>query len=179
MGKTAAGAVWLNSESLSDWDYWQFWRNTSDADVGRFLKLFTFMPMEEIAKLEALEGAELNEAKKILATEATALARGREAAIKALETATRAFEQGGSAGLPTKEIEKSLIDNGYAVIDAMIDVGFAASKSEARRLIKGGGVKINDKAIPDDKVILSGAHVNDNQIKLSVGKKKHYLLKLA
>ena len=179
MGKTAAGAVWLNSDALSDWDYWQFWRNTSDADVGRFLKLFTFMPMEEIAKLESLEGAELNEAKKILATEATALARGRDTATKALDTATRAFEQGGSAGLPTKEIEKSLIDNGYAVIDAMVDVGFAASKSEARRLIKGGGVKINDKAIPDDKVILSGAHVNDNQIKLSVGKKKHYLLKLA
>ena len=179
MGKTAAGAVWLNSEALSDWDYWQFWRNTSDADVGRFLKLFTFLPMEEIAKLEALEGAELNEAKKILATEATALARGREAAEKALETAKRAFEQGGSAGLPTKEIEKSALDDGMAVIDAMIDVGFASSKSEARRLIKGGGVKINDKAIPDDKVILSAEHLNDNKIKLSVGKKKHYILKVS
>lgn len=179
MGKTAAGAVWLNDDALSDWDYWQFWRNTSDADVGRFLKLFTFMPMEDIAKLEALEGAELNEAKKILATEATALARGREAAQKALETATRAFEQGGNAGLPTKDIEKSLIENGYAVIDAMVAVGFAASKSEARRLVKGGGVKINDKAIPDDKVLLSSDHVNDNQIKLSVGKKKHYMLNLA
>lgn len=176
MGKTAAGAVWLNRELLPDWDYWQFWRNTSDADVIKFLKLFTFLSLDEINKLAKLEGAELNEAKKILATEATALARGREAALECEATAMRAFEQGGTQGLPTMDIPANDLKNGIAIIDLLALLELAPSKSEARRLITGGGVKINDEVVSIEKILLE-SDKKDDILKISVGKKKHYLLK--
>ncbi|MEM6602546.1 MAG: tyrosine--tRNA ligase [Pseudomonadota bacterium] len=179
MGKTASGAVWLNKDMLSDWEYWQFWRNVADADVVRFLKLFTFLPTEEIAKLAALQGAELNEAKKILATEATALARGRDIASEMQNTAERAFEQGESAGLPETLLAKAEFDKGLTLLDILVTIGLAPSKSEARRLIKGGGVKINDASIQDDKIVISDDHMQENAVKLSVGKKKHHMLRIS
>lgn len=179
MGKTAAGAVWLNEDMLSAYDYWQYWRNTEDADVGRFLRLFTELPMEEITRLEALQGAELNDAKKTLATEATAMAHGREAAETAAETARKTFEQGTlSEDLPTVEIPRSEFDSGLGVLSAFVAAGLAGSNGEARRLIRGGGAKVNDKAISDEKLELTQADVTqDGIIKLSVGKKRHILLR--
>jgi tyrosyl-tRNA synthetase len=176
MGKTAAGAVWLNAELRSPFDYWQYWRNTEDADVGRFLKLFTELPLDEIARLEKLEGAELNEAKKILATEATAMAHGREEAEKAAGAAKTAFEQGGiSADMPTVEVD---FGAGIGVLNAVVAAGLAASNGEVRRLIKGGGVKINDKPVTDEKAMVTVADLNtQNVLKVSVGQKKHVLLK--
>ena len=148
MGKTAAGAVWLNEQQLSAYDYWQFWRNTEDADVPRFLKLFTVLPMEEIAKLEALGGAEINEAKKVLATEATALVHGRDKAEAAAETARKTFEQGALASdLPTVEIDHSDLESGLGVLTAFVKAGLVASNGEARRQIHGGGLKINDETV--------------------------------
>lgn len=178
MGKTASGAVWLNPDMRAPFDYWQFWRNTEDADVGRFLRLFTELPLDEIARLEALEGAELNEAKKILATEATAMAHGREEAEKAAGAARAAFEQGtASADLPTVEIAASELHKGIGVLNAFVTAGLCASTGEVRRQIKGGGIRVNDEVVSDDRLILKSTHAGDGAIKLSLGRKRHVLLK--
>ena len=179
MGKTADGAVWLNAEMRSPWDYWQFWRNTEDADVGRFLRLFTDMPLDEIARLEALGGAEINEAKKILANDATALCHGRTAAAEAAETARQTFEQGQAAeGLPTVTIDGAKFQDGVLLYEALKEAGLAQSNGEARRLIKGGGARVNDTAISDEMHKVSEADAGDDgTIKLSAGKKRHVLLK--
>ncbi|MFA5955821.1 tyrosine--tRNA ligase [Hyphomicrobium sp.] len=179
MGKTAAGAVWLNEAQLSAYDYWQFWRNTEDADVSRFLKLFTFLPLDEIAKLEQLSGSEINEAKKVLATEATALLHGRDKADAASETARKTFEQGAlAADLPTVEIPRGDLDAGLGILSAFVKAGLVASNSEARRQIQGGGLKVNDEAVTSDKANLTTADAGSaGVIKLSLGKKKHVLLK--
>ncbi|WP_068460253.1 tyrosine--tRNA ligase [Hyphomicrobium sulfonivorans] len=179
MGKTAAGAVWLNADQLSPYDYWQFWRNTEDGDVERFLKLFTTLPMDEIAKLAALQGSEINEAKKTLATEATALMHGRAAAEAAAETARQTFEQGASAeGLPTIEVPRADLSAGIGVLGAFVQAGLVKSNGEARRQIQGGGLKVNDQTVADEKALLNEADVTaDGTIKLSLGKKKHVLLK--
>ena len=179
MGKTAAGAVWLNADMLSPYDYWQFWRNTEDADVGRFLKLFTDMELDEVGRLEALEGQDVNEAKKVLATEATALAHGRDAAEAAAETARRTFEGGEAAsGLPTHEIAKGDLADGLGVLSALVACGLASSNGEARRHVQGGAARVNDQPVGDIKAVLGAADVNaDGAIKLSIGKKRHALLK--
>ena len=179
MGKTAAGAVWLNDAQLSPYDYWQYWRNTEDADVERFLKLFTVLPMDEIGKLAALEGAEINEAKKVLATEATALLHGRAKAEAAAETARTTFEEGALAqSLPTVEVKSAELKAGLGVLTAYVNAGLVTSTSEARRQIKGGGVKVNDKAVTDEKLMLTPRDLTpEGVIKLSLGKKKHVLLK--
>jgi tyrosyl-tRNA synthetase len=179
MGKTAAGAVWLNEAQLSAYDYWQYWRNTEDADVERFLKLFTILPLDEIARLSALKGAEINEAKKVLATEATALLHGRGKADAAAETARATFEEGALAqSLPTLEVKRDALKTGVGVLTAYVNAGLVASTSEARRQIKGGGVKVNDKAVTDEKLTLTlGDLTPEGVIKLSLGKKKHVLLK--
>ena len=186
MGKTAAGAVWLNDDGedgfkLSAYDYWQFWRNTEDADVARFLKLFTFLPMDEVTKLAALQGADINEAKKTLATEATALVHGRDKAEAAAETARKTFEQGSLADdLPTVSVASAELDAGIGVLQAFVTAGLVKSNGEARRQIQGGGLKINDVAVADEKARLtSGDVTTDGVIKLSLGKKKHVLLRPA
>ena len=179
MGKTAAGAVWLNADMMSPYDYWQFWRNTEDGDVVRFLKLFTTLPLDEIARLGALQGQEINDAKKTLATEATALMHGRAAADQAAETARQTFEQGAlSEDLPTVEIKKADLEKGLGVLAANVEAGLVASTSEARRQIKGGGLKVNDATIVDDKMVLTTLDLTpEGVIKLSLGRKKHVLLK--
>lgn len=181
MGKTAKGAVWLNEDALPAYDYWQFWRNTQDADVGKFLRIFTDVPLAEIERLEALEGQDINEAKKILATEATAMCRGREAAEAAAETARKTFEEGVSgASLPRIEMDAARLNDGLSVIDAFVETGLAKSKGEARRLIRGGGAKLNDVKITDEAQTLSSSDLDGNQqIKLSAGKKKHALIEAA
>ena len=177
MGKTAAGAVWLNADMLSPYDYWQFWRNTEDGDVARFLKLFTLLPMDEIARLAALGGAEINEAKKVLAGEATALLHGRAAADAAAETARKTFEEGVVAeSLPTIGVPSSEAI-GMGVLTAFVRAGLVASTGEARRQIKGGGLRLNDAAVSDERAALSGADFKDGVAKLSLGKKKHVLLR--
>ena len=179
MGKTVEGAVWLNADRLSSYDYWQYWRNTEDGDVGRFLKLYTAMPLAEIEKLERLEGAETNEAKKILATEATAVIHGREEAEKARATAEETFAGSGvSQDLPTVEVPRAELEAGLGILGAFHTAGLAASNSEARRLIKGGGAKVNDKAASDERASLFLSDLNaDGVIKLSAGKKRHVLIK--
>ncbi|EIM29477.1 tyrosine--tRNA ligase [Microvirga lotononidis] len=181
MGKTASGAVWLNADMLSPYDYWQFWRNTEDADVGRFLKLFTILPMDEIAKLSALQGAEINEAKKILATEATALLHGREAALLAAETAQKTFEQGALAeSLPTVEVQSGILQEGLGVLTAFGPdyAKLVPSSSEARRQVKSGGLKVNDETVSDERATLGLSDLtSEGVIKLSFGKKKHVLLR--
>jgi tyrosyl-tRNA synthetase len=179
MGKTAAGAVWLNEDQLPVYDYWQMWRNTEDADVERFLKLFTLLPMSEIAKLAALGGAEINEAKKTLATEATALLHGREKAEAAAETARRTFEEGESAeGLPTIEVPVADIENELGILAAFVTAGLVKSNSEARRHIQAGGLRVNDAVVSDEKAKLRSGDVSaDGVIKLSLGRKKHVLLR--
>ena len=179
MGKTASGAVWLNEERLSAYDYWQYWRNTEDADVGRFLKLFTDLPMDEIARLEALEGADINEAKKILANEAAKLCHGAEAAAAAAETAAKTFEQGVIAeDLPTIEVASGDLKAGVPAFELMRRAGLAGSNGEARRLIKGGGGRLNDVAIGGETALVTLADVNaDGVIKLSAGKKRHALVR--
>ena len=179
MGKTAAGAVWLNADLVSPYDYWQYWRNTEDGDVERFLKLFTALPLDEIKRLAALQGQEINEAKKTLATEATALLHGRAAADQAAETARRTFEQGElAATLPTFEIPRSELEKGLGVLSANVHVQFVASTSEARRQIKGGGLKVNDVTVTDEKMVLTPENLTpEGVIKLSLGKKRHALLK--
>jgi tyrosyl-tRNA synthetase len=179
MGKTAAGAVWLNPDMLSPYDYWQYWRNTEDADVPRFLKLFTELPLHEIGRLAELEGSELNEAKKILATEATALVHGRDAADRAAETARATFEEGAiAANLPTFDIPRAQLEKGWGVLTANTHVGFVSSTGEARRQIKGGGIKVNDVAVTDEKRMLTLADLTpEGVIKLSLGKKRHALIR--
>jgi tyrosyl-tRNA synthetase len=177
MGKTAAGAVWLDAELISPYDYWQYWRNTEDGDVGRFLKLFTVLPLTETARLAALKGAEVNEAKKVLATEATALVHGRAAADEAAETARRTFEEGALAEtLPTVEIPRSELENGIGVLAAFVRAGLTSSNGEARRAIKGGGLKVNDVTVTDEKMTVRDL-APEGVIKLSLGKKRHVLLR--
>ncbi len=180
MGKTAAGAVWLDPELVSPYDYWQFWRNTEDGDVARFLKLFTVLPLPEIGRLAALAGQELNEAKKVLATEATALVHDRAAAEQAADTARLTFEEGGLAEtLPTIEILRGDLDDGIGVLNAFAEkAGLVSSNSEARRQIKGGGLKVNDVTLTDEKMVLTSRDLSaQGVIKLSLGKKRHVLLK--
>ncbi|HEY5083529.1 MAG TPA: tyrosine--tRNA ligase [Rhizomicrobium sp.] len=174
MGKTAAGAVWLSAERVSPYDYWQYWRNTEDGDVGRFLRLFTDLPESEIARLEKLEGAELNEAKKILATEATALLHGQDLAERAADTARRAFEEGGLAeGLPT--IHAKLPDG---ILNLAVSAGLVSSNSEARKLITNNGLKLNDTTVSDPRLTVDSSALNsDGVLKLSSGRKKHVLIK--
>ncbi len=181
MGKTASGAIWLNADMKSPYEYWQFWRNTEDADVPRFLKLFTTLPLDEIARLAALQGGEINEAKKVLATEATALLHGRDAANSASETARQTFEEGSIAeSLPTVEIPRGELEAGAGVLAMFVRAGLVASNGEARRQIKGGGLRINDAAVTDEKMVLNtGSLTPEGVIKLSMGKKKHILLKPA
>ncbi|MFM1813464.1 MAG: Tyrosine--tRNA ligase [Pseudomonadota bacterium] len=178
MGKTAAGAIWLNDDMLPAYEYWQFWRNTEDADVGRFLKLFTLLPLSEVSKLAALSGAEINEAKKVLATEATALIHGREKAAAAAEAARQTFEQGALAkDLPTIEISWPDTNTGIGLLGLFVEAGLVASNSEARRQIKGGGLRLNDKVVTDDKAQLSPADIVEGVAKLSLGRKRHVLVK--
>jgi tyrosyl-tRNA synthetase len=175
MGKTAAGAIWLDGEMLPPYGYWQFWRNVEDADVGRFLKLFTFLPLDEIRRLEALGGAEVNEAKKVLATEATTLLHGRAAAEAAAETARLTFEEGALAeDLPTVAGFRP----GIGVLEAFRLAELVASTSEARRLIKGGGLRVNDVAVTDERGVLGEGDLGPSgAVKLSLGRKRHVLLR--
>jgi len=179
MGKTAAGAVWLNADLVSPYDYWQYWRNTEDADVDRFLKLFTLLPLEEIGRLASLKGQELNEAKKILATEATALVHGRDPAQEAAETARRTFEEGAvAATLPTIEVPRAELERGIGVLTAFVRAGLVASTSEARRQIQAGGLRVNDVGASDERMMLTLRDLTpEGVIKLSRGRKKHVLLK--
>ncbi|VIO74452.1 Tyrosine--tRNA ligase [Bradyrhizobium ivorense] len=181
MGKTAKGAVWLNADQFSPYDFWQYWRNVEDADVVKFLKLFTILPMSEIAKLAALGGSEINEAKKVLATEATALLHGRDAAVEAAETARRTFEEGALAEtLPTVEIPRGEFDGGLGVLAAFVKAELVASNGEARRQIKGGGLRVNDAAVTDEKMQITSANLTpEGVVKLSLGKKRHVLLRPA
>jgi tyrosyl-tRNA synthetase len=179
MGKTAAGAVWLNPDLISPYDYWQYWRNTDDGDVARFLKLFTVLPLDEIARLSALRDQEINEAKKVLATEATALVHGRAAADAAAETARRTFEEGSLAeSLPTIDIPRADIERGLGVLAAFVKAGLVSSNGEARRQIKGGGIKVNDVTVSDETMAITpGQLTPEGVVKLSLGKKRHVLLK--
>ncbi len=179
MGKTAQGAVWLNAERLAPYDYWQFWRNTEDGDVGRFLRLFTDLPLAEIARLDALAGSEINAAKVVLATEATALCHGRAAAEAAAETARRVFAEGGIGGdLPVTEIARALLEAGQPAIDLFHRTGLAASLGEARRLIRGGGARVNDSVVTDEARRLTLADLSaEGVIKLSAGRKRHALVR--
>ncbi len=178
MGKTAAGAVWLNADMVSPYEYWQYWRNTEDADVGRFLKLFTTLPLDEIARLAALKGEEINEAKKVLATEATALVHGEAAAKQAAETARTTFEEGGlSASLPTVELPRAEVSAGLGVLTAFVKAGLAASNGEVRRAIANNAIMVNDVRVTNDKAAIGEADVKEGVIKLSLGRKRHVLLK--
>ena len=178
MGKTETGAVWLNADMMRPYDYWQFWRNCEDGDVGRLLKLFTELPLDESGRLAALKGQELNEAKKVLATEATALLHGRAAAEQAAETARRTFEEGALAEtLPTVETARAKLAAGLGVLGACVEAGLVSSNSDARRQIKGGGLRVNDVPVTDEKMQLTPRDLTEGVIKLSLGKKRHVLLK--
>ncbi|MCR4266492.1 tyrosine--tRNA ligase [Nitratireductor sp. ZSWI3] len=179
MGKSADGAVWLNPEMLGAYDFWQYWRNTEDADVERFLKLYTKLPLDEIARLGALQGAELNEAKKILATEVTAMLHGRAAADEAAETARKTFEEGTLAEtLPTVEVDQAALQDGIGVLTLFVTAGLASSNGEARRHVKGGAVRLNDRPVSDERQAVGLSDVTpEGVIKLSLGKKKHVLLR--
>ncbi|UXT49126.1 tyrosine--tRNA ligase [Agrobacterium tumefaciens] len=181
MGKSASGAVWLNKDLLPVYDFWQYWRNTEDADVVRFAKLFTTLPMDEIARIAALGGSEINEAKKILATEVTAILHGRAAAEEAAETARKTFEEGALAeNLPSIEVPASELEAGVGVLSLIVRAGLAGSNGEARRHVQGGAVKINDIGVSDERqTVGSGEVTGDGVIKLSVGKKKHVLVRPA
>ncbi|TAX72205.1 tyrosine--tRNA ligase [Rhizobium leguminosarum] len=181
MGKSASGAVWLNADLLPVYDFWQYWRNTEDADVPRFLKLFTTLPMDEIARLSAIGGSELNEVKKLLATEVTEILHGRPAAEQAAETARKTFEEGGlSENLPSVDIPATELDGGIGLLSLIVRAGLASSNGEARRHVQGGAVRINDEAVSDErKMIGSGEITADGVIKLSLGKKKHILIRRA
>jgi len=179
MGKSAQGAIWLNEDQLSPYDFWQFWRNTEDADVGRFLRLFTELPLDEIARLEALGGAEINEAKKILAHQATTLAHGEAAALAAAETARAVFEQGGTGDdLPTVTVSADELAAGVALPGLLTRAGLTASNGEAKRLIKGGGARLNDQPINDIGRMITAADLTDGQAKLSAGRKHHALIRV-
>src|SRR5215216_5245717 len=179
MGKTAAGAVWLNADLVSPYNYWQYWRNTDDGDVVHFLKLFTVLPLDEIGRLAALRDQDINEAKKVLATEATALVHGRAAALQASETARRTFEEGTLAEtLPTIDIPRAELEAGLSVPAAFVKAGLVSSNGEARRQIKGGGIKVNDVAVDDERMSITLSLLTpEGIIKLSLGKKRHVLLK--
>jgi tyrosyl-tRNA synthetase len=178
MGKTVGGAVWLNADMRSPYDYWQFWRNTEDADVGRFMRLFTDMPLDEIARYQALQGAEINEAKKVLANAATTLLHGAEAAATAEAASRAAFEQGQvSADLPTHEVPADELKVGIVLAALAADAGLASSRGEARRLAQGGGLKVNDKAETDGNRLITEADLADGVVKLGAGKKKIVLVK--
>src|SRR5262249_22567034 len=179
MGKTAQGAVWLTDDRLSAYDYWQFWRNTEDEDVGRFLRLFTDLPLDEVARLEQLRDSEINHAKQVLATEATALCHGRAAAEAAQETARRVFSEGGTGGaLPTLSVPKSELGRGVPAVELFVRAGLASSNGEARRLIRGGGARLNDAAITEESRTIILADLNaDGVIKLSAGRKRHALVR--
>ena len=181
MGKTASGAVWLNAERLSPYDYWQYWRNTEDADVGRFLRLFTDLPIDEIARLEGLGGAAINDAKVVLANAATALAHGDEAAAAAAETARRTFVEGGvGEDLPEFPATAEMLESGIPVLDLLTATGLSASKSEARRLIRQGGARLNNVGITDEAALVTRADLDaDGIAKLSAGKKRHAIIRLA
>ncbi|WP_395709785.1 tyrosine--tRNA ligase [Reyranella sp.] len=179
MGKTAAGAVWLNPDRLSPYDFWQYWRNSEDADVGRFLRTFTDMPLDEIARLEALKGHEINEAKKILATEITTLAHGKAAAELAAETARRTFEEGVKAeSLPTVDLPRARLAAGIAAFELLHEAGLAESRNEARKLIKGGGGRLNDRPIDADTATVGERDLDaSGTLKLSAGRKRHVLVR--
>ena len=178
MGKTESGAVWLNADLFSPYDYWQYWRNTEDADVATMLSRFTMLPMDEVRRLSSLQGAEINEAKKILATEVTALLHGRAAAEQAAETARQTFEQGASAaGLPSVSVSAGALAGGVPVLDPFLEAGLIASKGEGRRHIKAGALKVNDEPLAEERALVED-DLNDDAIKLSIGKKKHALVKL-
>ncbi|KTR08462.1 tyrosyl-tRNA synthetase [Aureimonas ureilytica] len=180
MGKSASGAVWLNGDLFSPYDFWQYWRNTEDADVGRFLKIFTRLPLDEIARLANLGGSEINEAKKILATEATAIVHGRDAASQAAETARTTFEEGALAdNLPTVEVTKDELASGIGILSLLVKAGLAASNGEARRHVSGGAVRLADQAIADDRKIVGEAEIQDGVVKLSLGRKRHVLVRVA
>ena len=176
MGKTADGAIWLNADRLSPFQFWQFWRNTEDADVERFLSLFTELPMDEVRRLGALKGANINEAKIILANEATTLCHGPDAAAEAMQTAQQTFADGGAGdGLPQISLSAEEAD-GLGMIAALVKVGFAKSNGEARRLIRGGGARLNDVAVNDEDHVMQGADFGDGRAKISAGKKRHALI---
>jgi tyrosyl-tRNA synthetase len=178
MGKTETGAVWLNDDMMSPYEYWQFWRNTEDGDVARLLKLFTELPLEEIERLATLKGEEVNDAKKVLANEATALLHGRAAAEAAAETARRTFEEGTLADtLPSVDVPTAELKSGLGVLNAFVRAGLVGSTGEARRQIKGGGLKVNDAAVIDERAVLGDNDVTQGVIKLSLGRKRHVLLK--
>ena len=181
MGKSASGAVWLDGDMLSPYEFWQYWRNTEDADVGRFLKLYTTLPLDEVARLAQLGGAEINEAKKVLATEATAIVHGREAADAAAETARKTFEEGALAEtLPTVEVDASALEAGIGVLSLLVSAGLASSNGEARRHIQGGAVRLNDQPVADDRRTVTAQDLSPEKVvKLSVGKKKHVLVRPA
>ncbi|RWB23761.1 tyrosine--tRNA ligase [Mesorhizobium sp.] len=181
MGKSAKGAVWLNGDLYSPYDFWQYWRNTEDADVTRFLKIFTRLPLTEIARLAALGGSEINEAKKVLATETTAIVHGREAAEEAEETARKTFEEGALAEtLPTVEVGKADLESGVGILSLFVTAGLAASNGEARRHIQGGAVRLNDQSVSDDRRVVTLQDLGPEQVlKLSLGKKKHVLVRPA
>jgi tyrosyl-tRNA synthetase len=179
MGKTAQGAVWLNPDMLKPFDYWQYWRNAEDADVGRFLKIFTDLPLDEIARLEALQGAEINDAKKVLATEATALLHGREEAAKAEDAARATFEQGVvSENLPSFAVTQEELAQGLRVAAAFVRAELVASNGEAKRQIVQKSLRVNDELVSDETATLTPADLRDGAIKLSLGKKKHALLRV-
>jgi len=181
MGKTASGAVWLNPKRLSPYDFWQYWRNTEDDDVGRFLRLFTELPLSEIARLEKLQGQEINEAKKILATQVTWLAHGEAAATEAVDTARRTFEEGGKADtLPTVSVPRAQLAEGVPAFELFHQAGLAPSRTEARKLIKGGGGRLNDQPIESDTVVIKASDLgSDGTLKLSAGRKRHVLVRAA
>jgi len=181
MGKTAAGAVWLNAERVSPYDFWQYWRNVEDEDVGRFLRLFTELPLREIARLEKLQGQEINEAKKILATQITWLAHGEQAATEAVGTARRTFEEGGKADtLPTVTVARAQLADGLPAFELFHQAGLAPSRTEARKLIRGGGGRLNDQPIASDSVLIKASDLgSDGTLKLSAGRKRHVLVRAA
>jgi tyrosyl-tRNA synthetase len=179
MGKTAAGAVWLNPDRLIPYDFWQYWRNAEDADVGRFLRIFTELPLDEIARLEKLEGQEINEAKKILATEVTRLAHGTAAAEQAAETARRTFEEGAKAdSLPSVDLPRTRFDQGIPAFELFHEAGLAASRNEARKLLKGGGGRLNDRPLTSDTIAVRESDLDSSgTLKLSAGRKRHILVR--
>ncbi len=179
MGKSLSGAVWLNPDMLGPYEFWQYWRNTEDADVARFLKLYTTLPMAEINRLSKLGGSEINEVKKVLATEVTAMLHGRAAAEQAAETARKTFEEGALAeNLPSVEVPAPELESGLGLLTLLVRAGLAASNGEARRHVQGGAVRINDDQVSDERrVIGSGDVTGDGVIKLSLGKKKHLLVR--
>ncbi|TIN31002.1 MAG: tyrosine--tRNA ligase [Mesorhizobium sp.] len=179
MGKSASGAVWLDADMLSPYEFWQYWRNTEDADVARFLKLYTTLPLDEVARLERLGGSEINEAKKILATEITALLHGRAAAEQASDTARKTFEEGALAeALPTVEVDKAALEAGVGVLSLLVTAGLAASNGEARRHVQGGAVRLNDEPVSDERRLVTSKDLSpENVVKLSLGRKKHILVR--